>query len=105
MEFQRQKILEKVIENGWKVFELEKVELDWWASEMWELESNWSPVGTKAFITFLIDPMDMDSVWAISASRKKPAERNDRCEFLLSIKAWKKNLPQFIESLSRIRGQ
>lgn len=56
MEFQKQTIREKIIENGWEITELEKAQLDWWANEMWRLESVWSPVGETAFITFLLAP-------------------------------------------------
>ena len=74
MEFQRQRIREKVTENGWKITELEKYELDWWVSEMWRLESVWSPIGKTAFVTFLIEPLSIEYVWAIKISEEKPID-------------------------------
>ena len=62
----------KINGNGWKIIELEKVELDWWANEMWRLESVWSPIGKTAFVTFLLEPENMDYVLDIMASEEKP---------------------------------
>ncbi|HSK73427.1 MAG TPA: hypothetical protein VK892_17145 [Pyrinomonadaceae bacterium] len=106
MEFQKQTIREKLIENGWKIAELEKVELGWWASEMWLLESTWSPVGKMAFVTFLPEPENMEYVWEIMASGKKPDNRfGDQNSFTLSLKRWEKELPEFMGFLSDLRNQ
>lgn len=108
MEFQRQTIREKLIEKGWKITELEKVELDWWASEMWLIESVWSPIGKTAYITFLFEPSEAEEVWDIVASSEKFEYRGDRKKsFFLNIKTsgWKKDLPEFIKYLSEIRNQ
>jgi len=107
VEFQRQTIREKLIENGWKITELEKGELDWWASEMWLIESVWSPIGATAYITFLFEPMDAKEVWDIAASRKKLENRRDTANsFYLNIKSsgWKKSLPEFMKSISELRN-
>lgn len=103
MEFQKQAIREKLIENGWKINELEKAELDWWASEMWRLEAVWSPVGITAFITFLFEPENMEYVWGIMVSKEKPVNRSGN--FTLSLKGWEKELPEFMNLLSDIRNQ
>ena len=103
MEFQRQTIHEKLIENGWRITELEKVELDWWASEMWLLESVWSPIGKTAFFTFLLEPENMEYVWTIMVSKEKPV--NQFGNFTLSLKGWEKKLPEFIKFLSDLRNQ
>ena len=106
MEFQRQTIFEKLIENGWKITKLEKYELDWWATEMWLLESIWSPIGKTAFITFLLEPENMEYVWEIMASEEKPANRfENQNSFSLSLKRWEKELPAFMKFLSDIRNQ
>lgn len=103
MEFQKQIIFEKLTENGWKVTKLEKYELDWWASEMWLLESIWSPIGKTAFVTFLLEPENMSYVWFIMASDEKPL--NQFGNFTLSLKGWEKELPEFMKFLSDIRNQ
>lgn len=103
VEFQKQKIREKLIENGWKIIELEKYELDWWASEMWRLESVWSPIGKIAFVTFLLDPENMEYVWDIMASEEKPVSRFGNST--LSLKRWEKELPEFMKFLDDIRNR
>jgi hypothetical protein len=106
MEFQRQTIREKLIENGWKITELEKVELDWWANEMWLLESVWSPIGKTGFITFMLEPENMEYVWQIMASKEKLIDRfGDGNSFSLSLKRWEKELPKFMDFLADIRNQ
>lgn len=103
MEFQKQKIRENIIENGWEITELEKHELDWWTNEMWLLKSFWSPIGKCAFVTFLLEPENMKYVWGIMVSKEKPANRFGN--FTLSLKGWEKELPEFMKYLSEIRNQ
>lgn len=106
MQFQKQTIREKLIENGWKINELEKAELDWWAKEMWQLESVWSPVGKTAYISFLIDPMsDLQnpSVWAIEISDEQPVYGKERNCFLVSLKQWKNEQNKFLTFLDKVR--
>lgn len=102
MEFQRQTIREKIIENGWKINEIEKVELDWWADEMWMIESVWSPTGETAFVTFLLEPENTEYVWEIMVSKEKPENRFGN--FTLSLKGWEEELPTFMTFLSEIRN-
>ncbi len=103
MEFQRQSIREQIIENGWEITEFEKHELGWWANEMWQLESVWSPLGETAFVTFLLEPENMEYVWGIMVSKEKPS--NQFGHFILSLKGWEKELPEFIKHLSEVRNQ
>ena len=106
MEFQRQTIREKLIKNGWKITELEKVELNWWANEMWRLESVWSPIGKTAFVTFLLEPENMKYVWDIIVSKEKPVDWGGNPNyFSLSLKRWEKELAAFMKFLSDIRNQ
>lgn len=42
--------------HGWSV--QRKPSEEWWAYEVWLSTSVWSPVGTSAFVTPLIDPGD-----------------------------------------------
>ena len=43
MHTQREELLSQLSEHGWRVTQ-EESELEWWADEMWQLESVWSPV-------------------------------------------------------------
>ena len=55
MQAQRTELLNQLPEHGWRVASVEE-NLEWWADEMWLLESEWSPVGGLAYVTFLVDP-------------------------------------------------
>jgi hypothetical protein len=108
MEFQRQTIREKVVENGWQIIELEKAEFDWWANEIWRLESLWSPIGETAFIAFLLEPEYAKEVWEITVSKDKPGFRGENSNsFSLNIKSsgWEKDLPEFMKFLSGLRNE
>lgn len=108
MEFQRQTIRQKVVENGWQIIELEKVEFDWRANEIWRLESLRSPIGETAFITFLLEPEYAKEVWGIMVSKDKLGFRGGNSNsFSLNIKSsgWEKNLPEFMRFLSGLRNE
>ncbi len=105
-------MLRQLPEHGWRVACVEE-ELEWWADEMWRLESVWSPVGLRAYVTFLVDPQHGvvrkkgEAVWAVMASPGRPG-----CwfrvegEFTLSLgRGWKERLPDFFEHLSGLRAR
>ncbi len=112
MQTQRTELLDRLPEHGWRVAG-EEENLEWWADEMWMLESVWSPVGSRAYLTLLVDPMvgpnrrKGEAVWAVMASLTKPASRlSAEGEFTLSLgPGWKERLPEFFEHLSALRGQ
>ncbi len=110
MKAQREKILNQLSAHGWKAVPLEDYELEWWADEIWMLESIWSPIGTTAYITFLVDPQiphirarkKGESVWAVMTSRYRNVEEE---VFEMSLKqGWEKRLPEFFEHLDKIRN-
>jgi len=112
MQSQRTELLSQLPEHGWQVAD-EEENLEWWADEMWLLESAWSPIGSRVYITFLVDPQfDGDrkkgeAVWALMASPAKPSSRLDvEGEFTLSLgQGWKKRLPDFFAHLSALRSK
>lgn len=92
--------------------------LEWWAHEMWLLESVWSPVGSRAYVTFLVAPdapispydktrRKIEAIWAVMTSPNKPRGRLFvENQFTLSLgQGWEKELPAFFEHLSKIRNQ
>jgi len=109
-EFQRKTIYDSVRREGWSITEIEKFETDWWASEMWQLESTWSPVGKIAFITFMSDPQDITVkvAWEARASLHRPESRTrwdfDFCRMSMKNR-WQGELPKFIECLAKLRNQ
>jgi hypothetical protein len=112
MQTQRIELLNRLSEHGWRVAG-EEENLEWWADEMWQLESVWSPVGSRAYITLLVDPMvgpnrrKGEAVWAAMASLTKPLSRvSAGGEFTLSFgQGWKERLPEFFEHLAILRRQ
>lgn len=117
MQTQRTELLNQLPEHGWRVAGVEE-NLEWWANEMWLLESVWSPVGRRAYITFLVAPdapilpydktcKKIETVWAVMASPEKPSGRlSVENQFTLSLgQGWEKELPAFFEHLSVLRNQ
>ena len=110
MQFQRDELLSQLIQHGWRIAG-EEENLEWWADEIWHLESEWSPVGSRAYVTFLVDPQfdgvrkKGEEVWAVMASPVKPIDRlNTEDEFTLSLgQGWQKRLPEFIDHLTALR--
>jgi hypothetical protein len=112
MQTQRTELLTRLPKYGWRVAG-EEENLEWWADEMWVLESVWSPVGSRAYITLLVDPMvgpkrkKGEAVWAVMASPAKPISRlSAEGKFTLSFgQGWKERLPELFEHLSALRTQ
>lgn len=105
---QKRRIQTEIENNGWKIVEID--DFEWWENEVWEIESKWSPIGAKAFITFVVDPqiiVDKNAVWAVLASLIRPTHWQDEStDFTLVFNnKWKDNLPALIEFLSKIRNQ
>lgn len=115
MKFQKTKLAEQLSKYGWDILEVETENLDWWADEMWLITSKWSPVGSRAYITFLVDPQTLNSrsrkkgedVWAVKSSPIKPIDwLTAENEFTLNLgQGWNKSLPSFFEHLAALRSQ
>ena len=112
METQRSELLSQLPEYGWRVVGVGE-NLEWWADEIWHLESVWSPASSRAYITFLVDPQfdgsrkKGEAVWAVMASPAKPMGRLQvEGEFTLSLgQGWKSRLPAFFAHLASLRSQ
>ena len=99
-----------VTSAGWELISVTH-DLPWWADEQWELSSNWHPVGTRAFVTFMVDPQHDgnrrpgEAVWAVCCSTSPLAGRLDAsilCEVPVRP-AWKDSLAKIKEALLRLR--
>jgi hypothetical protein len=109
---QKREIQATLESQGWKIAE-SAIQPEWWADEMWEIESTWTPVGVKAFITFLVDPQAQiyrrrkgEHVWAAMASREKPPFYLPQDSFELSLgSGWLERLPTLLEYLSALRSE
>jgi hypothetical protein len=54
MKTQQNQIAELLTAEGWAIREREAAP-EWWLDEVWHLESLWSPVDAKAYVSFLVD--------------------------------------------------
>ena len=114
MKAQRAEILNQLPRYGWHSAPVEDYDLEWWADEMWMLESTWSPVGSCAYITFLVDPQiphsrtrkKGEAIWAVMVSPTKPsAWQSSEGSYTLSLgQGWEKRLSDFFEHLARLRN-
>ncbi len=111
---QRAAIESQLAKHGWNMVDVEDHALEWWADEIWLLESAWSPVGAHAYVTFLVDPQSStrnrkkgQDVWAVKASPVRPVDWLTAAgEYTLSIgQGWKEELPDFFGHLAVLRSQ
>lgn len=111
MDVRHTHMIEKLSEHGWRVVHREREELDWWADEIWSVESVWSPQCFTIYLTWLVDPQwgyhrqPGQGVWGIGTSLQWPA----LCEEaegkpLMSIKHWPRDLAEFLAALSELRN-
>jgi len=107
-----QKMMDYLVCDGWDITEKEQENLEWWADEVWKLESNWSPSGSIAYLTFLVDPMHEgnrrkgESVWAIGCSKQYPKSR-EQAEAGGTIsfgKAFKTHILEFQITMEALRA-
>jgi hypothetical protein len=115
MKAQRTEILGELSRHGWNAIPVEVYELEWWGDEMWQLESIWSPTGSRAYLTFLVDPQvphsrtrkKGEAVWAVMASPAKPVRWQSADEsFTLSLgPGWEERMPHLFEHLAMLRNQ
>jgi len=69
--------------NGWSITSIELRSDCWWATEIWELRSIWSPRDKLIYLTLLVDPMfegDQNNVpdtavWAVGVTEAVPNDR------------------------------
>jgi hypothetical protein len=107
MDVRHSYLIEKLSEHGWRVIGRECDDLDWWADEIWTVESEWSPRGFTVFLTWLVDPQWDDhrppgqAVWAVGTCLRLPADRlAAEGEPLMLIKHWPRELARFLAGLS-----
>jgi hypothetical protein len=107
----KQRQLEAALQGqGWRVIERRSEDLDWWADAIWVVESEWSPRGTRACLTFLVDPQWEGprqagaGVWAVAASASGPSSRREAEARVIAMKRWDEQLPAFVSDMAALRG-
>ena len=111
MNAQRDEILDQLKQQGWDALPVEEYDREWWADEMWLLVSQWSPVGSQAYLTFVVDPMYAmpdrkkgQGVWAAQATGAKPVSQWSGFKLSLN-QGWKERLPELLAYLSDLRNR
>jgi hypothetical protein len=61
-------LIRKLAEHGWDVTSRDR-DVEWWAQEIWTVESVWAPHGFTVFLTWLIDPQKGESDWGVGVPR------------------------------------
>ena len=94
---------------GWRVAERIERGLEWWAAEVWMIESVWAPNGVRAYLTFLTDPQYEtfgSRVWALGMSDKRPrtvADATTAGTFTLRH-CWPRELDALVQCLAARRS-
>lgn len=113
MQTQRDDLKQRLEEDGWQVIEEDNTKLDRWASEIWRVESVWSPQGFSLWLTFLVDPQASpenpkdENLWAVGTSRKLPLDQQSaQGKPLLTFgQGWGTRTSQFMSEIARIRHE
>ena len=107
-----QKLADFLEVEGWNIERRHETALDWWADEIWELRSRWSPEGARAFITFLVDPQfegdrsKGQAVWGIGSSSMFPQSREEaESHGIISVgsRRFKAEIEDFLSRLDELR--
>jgi hypothetical protein len=96
-------LIRKLGERGWDVVHRDR-EVEWWAQEIWTVESVWAPRGFTVYLTWLIDPLDRATVWCTGASLTHPSPFGKAWGAAsMSINRWPRDVPEFLAALAELR--
>jgi len=99
--------------EGWEHIDTYDVNQEWWADEIWKLKSHWSPEGTNAYITFLVDPecdhikrIKGQEVWGAGISLHEPTTREEAESYgvIAFGSSFKKDIEVFLEKIDALRN-
>ena len=87
-------ILDALSKEGWSFIPLELASDCWWAKDMWQLQSEWTPKDAIIHLSLLVDPMEEvdhsnvpdTAVWAVGLSAEAPQDRLEAEQILVPIK-------------------
>ena len=100
-------LLRQLAQCGWQRVAVESpFEDEWWAAEIWVVESIWSPVGVRIYLTFLVDPQGTD-VWALGAASERPQDRFAAARLFCLPgpgHGWYEEMPALLEALATYRN-
>jgi hypothetical protein len=101
----QEQLLEMLERRGWSVTR-HSAELEWWADEIWAVESIWSPSGFTLYLTFLNDPQpgSQEPFLAVGTCPHWPQNMDEAGEDpYIAFYGWVQALPQFVDDLDRLR--
>jgi len=109
MKSQQIQLEKKLQQDGWRIAERSSA-YDWWADEVWIVESIWRPVGYKLWITFLVDPQHDEirrpgeHVWAVGVTESPPVSRQQVEPTAVPIRnTWSSSLDELMTVIGRLR--
>ena len=77
MKAQQNRLEQTLLREGWQVAD-RSTPSDWWLDEVWTIESQRTPVGHRAYVSFLVDPQAPtqrrkgQDVWAVYVGPEVP---------------------------------
>jgi hypothetical protein len=97
--------------RGWRVAERRTLAVSGWLDEVWTIESEWAPVGAKAYISFVIareSPGGLsrragEALSSVAVSTVEPTEASFGFEVYLRPSWERQGLPQFIALIDGLR--
>jgi len=112
MTLKQTELLHRLSDAGWELAGIEQLD-QWWADQVWRMQSVWSPQSAHFFLTFLVDPqVDLrrkrklgEGVWAVKASVSLPTRwQGSEGEITFSLgHRWMERLKDFVASLHAFR--
>lgn len=105
---QQDEIFRQLEGFGWRRVEgaeLENQVLDWWAHEVWVLESLWKPQECRVYLTFVNRPEDPHpGPWAVMAALEGPVQWSEVELVLERPGRRKEGLLAFFAGLAELRA-
>jgi hypothetical protein len=108
----KQKLIDHLECYGLDISKLDNLSVEWWADEIWELKSHWSPNKFVGYITALVAPMhdghrkNGQAVWAYGLSKNRPQSIDDAQSLgVVPVgKPFKNDIGEFIDSVIELKN-
>jgi hypothetical protein len=109
---QKRRVEVELERAGWRVAvrETPTSDLWWWIDELWEIESEWSPRGARAFVTFLVDPQGPifrragEHVMAVAITQHRPQNPGEASPEVYLRPRWERNVKELAAQIEALRS-
>jgi len=112
MDIRFRQLMAMLSQQGWRIVHREQDDLNWWAAEIWTVESEWSPQGFTVYLTLLVDPFGEGppraghAIWAVGTCPSRPTGRLEaQGKPSMSINHWPREVGQFLQRLAELRNR